>query len=65
LKAFSASSTAALSVAGPADIGTYRSCPLRYKFARVLRIPTEQTIHQRDIYFSERIGHVLGGVPQT
>jgi CRISPR/Cas system-associated exonuclease Cas4 (RecB family) len=29
------------------DIHTYRSCPLRYKFARVLRIPTEQTIHQR------------------
>jgi RecB family exonuclease len=29
------------------DIATYRSCPLRYKFARVLRIPTEQTIHQR------------------
>jgi RecB family exonuclease len=29
------------------DIETYRSCPLRYKFARVLRIPTEQTIHQR------------------
>lgn len=29
------------------DIETYRSCPLRYKFARVLRIPTEQTPHQR------------------
>ena len=29
------------------DIETYRSCPLRYKFARVLRIPTEQTLHQR------------------
>ena len=29
------------------DIVTYRSCPLRYKFARVLRIPTEQTVHQR------------------
>jgi RecB family exonuclease len=29
------------------DIHTYRSCPLRYKFARVLRIPTEQTINQR------------------
>jgi DNA helicase-2/ATP-dependent DNA helicase PcrA len=29
------------------DIHTYRSCPLRYKFARVLRIPTEQTVHQR------------------
>jgi DNA helicase-2/ATP-dependent DNA helicase PcrA len=29
------------------DIQTYRSCPLRYKYARVLRIPTEQTVHQR------------------
>ncbi len=29
------------------DIHTYRSCPLRYKFARVLRIPTVQTVHQR------------------
>jgi DNA helicase II / ATP-dependent DNA helicase PcrA len=29
------------------DIEIYRSCPLRYKFARVLRIPTEQTLHQR------------------
>jgi CRISPR/Cas system-associated exonuclease Cas4 (RecB family) len=29
------------------DIFTYRSCPLRYKFARVLRIPTEQTVNQR------------------
>ena len=29
------------------DIHTYRSCPLRYKFARVLRIPTEHTVHQR------------------
>ncbi len=29
------------------DIETYRSCPLRYKFARVLRIPTSQTLNQR------------------
>jgi len=29
------------------DIETYRSCPLRYKFARVLRIPTAQTLSQR------------------
>ena len=29
------------------DIQTYRSCPLRYKFARVLKIPSEQTVHQR------------------
>ena len=29
------------------DIETYRSCPLRYKFARVLRIPSDATLHQR------------------
>jgi DNA helicase II / ATP-dependent DNA helicase PcrA len=29
------------------DIETYRGCPLRYKFARVLRIPSELTRHQR------------------
>jgi DNA helicase-2/ATP-dependent DNA helicase PcrA len=29
------------------DIETYRGCPLRYKFARVLRIPSEPTLHQR------------------
>jgi DNA helicase-2/ATP-dependent DNA helicase PcrA len=29
------------------DVETYRSCPLRYKFARVLRIPTEPTLGQR------------------
>ncbi|MGH2903284.1 MAG: PD-(D/E)XK nuclease family protein, partial [Solirubrobacteraceae bacterium] len=29
------------------DIETYRSCPLRYKFARVLRIPTPSTRSQR------------------
>ena len=29
------------------DVETYRGCPLRYKFARVLRIPSEQTLHQR------------------
>jgi DNA helicase II / ATP-dependent DNA helicase PcrA len=29
------------------DIDTYRSCPLRYKFARVLRIPSELTLDQR------------------
>jgi DNA helicase-2/ATP-dependent DNA helicase PcrA len=29
------------------DIDTYRICPLRYKFARVFRIPQEPTIHQR------------------
>ena len=29
------------------DIETYRLCPLKYKFARVFRIPQESTIHQR------------------
>ncbi|CAN5575053.1 hypothetical protein BH20ACT19_BH20ACT19_12920 [soil metagenome] len=29
------------------DIETYRICPLKYKFARVFRIPQEPTIHQR------------------
>jgi CRISPR/Cas system-associated exonuclease Cas4 (RecB family) len=29
------------------DIQTYRACPLRYKFARVLRIPVPQTVQQR------------------
>lgn len=29
------------------DIETYRGCPLRYKYARVLRIPTEMTVGQR------------------
>jgi DNA helicase-2/ATP-dependent DNA helicase PcrA len=29
------------------DIDTYRACPLRYKFARVFRIPQAPTLHQR------------------
>jgi DNA helicase-2/ATP-dependent DNA helicase PcrA len=29
------------------DIETYRLCPLKYKFARVFRIPAEPTINQR------------------
>jgi DNA helicase-2/ATP-dependent DNA helicase PcrA len=29
------------------DIDAYRTCPLRYKFARVFSIPKEPTIHQR------------------
>ncbi len=29
------------------DIETYRSCPLRYKFARVFRIPAAPTLNQR------------------
>ncbi len=34
-------------VLSASDIYTYRSCPLRYKYARVLRIPSEQTLNQR------------------
>jgi DNA helicase-2/ATP-dependent DNA helicase PcrA len=34
-------------VLSASDIDTYRSCPLRYKFARVLKIPSPQTLHQR------------------
>ena len=29
------------------DIDTYRMCPLKYKFARVFRIPQEPTLNQR------------------
>jgi DNA helicase-2/ATP-dependent DNA helicase PcrA len=29
------------------DIDAYRTCPLKYKFARIFRIPQEPTIHQR------------------
>ncbi|MEA2171631.1 MAG: ATP-dependent helicase UvrD/PcrA [Solirubrobacteraceae bacterium] len=29
------------------DIDTYRTCPLKYKFARVFRIPQEPTLNQR------------------
>src|SRR5581483_11664454 len=34
-------------VLSASDIDTYRPCPLKYKFARVFRIPQEPTIHQR------------------
>uniref|UniRef100_UPI003562B3FA ATP-dependent helicase n=1 Tax=Paraconexibacter sp. TaxID=2949640 RepID=UPI003562B3FA len=34
-------------VLSASDIETYRSCPLRYKFARVFRIPQEPTMNQR------------------
>jgi RecB family exonuclease len=34
-------------VLSASDVETYRRCPLRYKFARVLKIPTEQTQNQR------------------
>jgi DNA helicase-2/ATP-dependent DNA helicase PcrA len=34
-------------VLSASDIDTYRACPLRYKFARVLRVPREPTLNQR------------------
>jgi DNA helicase II / ATP-dependent DNA helicase PcrA len=34
-------------VLSASDIETYRTCPLRYKFARVFRIPSESTLNQR------------------
>ncbi len=34
-------------VLSASDIDTYRTCPLKYKFARVFRIPSEPTLHQR------------------
>lgn len=34
-------------VLSASDIDTYRACPLRYKFARVLKVPSPQTLHQR------------------
>jgi DNA helicase-2/ATP-dependent DNA helicase PcrA len=34
-------------VLSASDIDTYRTCPLKYKFARVFRIPQEPSINQR------------------
>jgi DNA helicase-2/ATP-dependent DNA helicase PcrA len=34
-------------VLSASDIETYRSCPLRYRFARVLKVPSAQTLGQR------------------
>jgi len=34
-------------VLSASDVQTYLGCPLRYKYARVLRVPTEQTLNQR------------------
>jgi DNA helicase-2/ATP-dependent DNA helicase PcrA len=43
-------------VLSASDIDTYRTCPLKYKFARVFRIPQEPTINQR---FGIVVHHVL------
>ena len=48
------------------DIETYRICPLKYKFARVFRIPQEPTIHQRFGIVMHQVlerFHVEGGGP--
>jgi DNA helicase-2/ATP-dependent DNA helicase PcrA len=48
------------------DIDTYRICPLRYKFARVFRIPQEPTIYQRFGIVLHQVlerFHVEGGGP--
>jgi DNA helicase-2/ATP-dependent DNA helicase PcrA len=34
-------------VLSASDIDAYRTCPLKYKFARVFRIPSEPTLNQR------------------
>jgi DNA helicase-2/ATP-dependent DNA helicase PcrA len=44
------------------DIETYRACPLRYKFARVLRVPQEPTLNQR---FGILVHQVLERYHQT
>jgi DNA helicase-2/ATP-dependent DNA helicase PcrA len=43
-------------VLSASDIETYLTCPLRYKFARVLRIPRDPTLNQR---FGILVHHVL------
>ena len=48
-------------VLSASDIETYRACPLRYKFARVFRIPTEPTLNQR---FGILIHQVLERYPR-
>jgi DNA helicase-2/ATP-dependent DNA helicase PcrA len=50
------------------DIDTYRTCPLKYKFARVFRIPQEPTIHQRFGILVHQVlerFHALDGTPGT
>ncbi len=59
-------------VLSASDIDTYRTCPLKYKFARVFRIPSEPTIHQRfgiavhqvlERFHGAREGASGGGLP--
>ncbi len=48
------------------DIETYRTCPLKYKFARVFRIPSEPTLNQRfGIYVHQVLERFHGAGGQT
>ena len=52
------------------DIETYRTCPLKYKFARVFRIPSEPTINQRfgilvhQVLERYHVSEASGGLPE-
>src|SRR4051794_5025901 len=51
-------------VLSASDIETYRTCPLKYKFARVFRIPSEPTLNQRFGIFIHQVlerWHAGGG----
>ena len=53
-------------VLSASDIDTYRTCPLKYKFARIFRIPQEPTIHQRFGILLHQVlerFHVAGDAP--
>ncbi len=55
-------------VLSASDIDTYRTCPLKYKFARVFRIPQEPTVHQRFGILLHQVlerFHAAGGTPGT
>jgi DNA helicase II / ATP-dependent DNA helicase PcrA len=55
-------------VLSASDIDTYRTCPLKYKFARVFRIPQEPTVHQRFGILLHQVlerFHAAGGSPGT
>lgn len=51
-------------VLSASDVETYRGCPLRYKYARVLRIPTEQTLSQRFGIVVHQVLERYHGAPQ-
>ncbi len=47
------------------DIGLYRTCPLKYKFARVFGIPQETTINQRFGIVIHQVLERFHGSPST